>query len=68
VTRDDLDAAKGHVRQCEDEIESIKGALRRLSSVEDGDQPNQLDISMLKVRMTLSARMKQIVMFEWMGQ
>jgi hypothetical protein len=36
--------------------------------VEDGDQPNQLDISMLKVRMTLSARMKQIVMFEWMGQ
>jgi hypothetical protein len=42
-------AARAAVMECEQEIQSIKAALRQLSAVDSGD-PNSLEVVLLKVR------------------
>jgi hypothetical protein len=42
--------ARAAVMECEQEIQSIKAALRKLSAVDSGD-PNSLEIVILKVRL-----------------
>jgi hypothetical protein len=43
-------AAREEVMKCEQEIQSIKAALRRLGPSNDEDEPNSLEIVLLKVR------------------
>ena len=43
-------AARVEVMKCEKEIQSIKAALRRLGGAGNVDEPNSLEISVLKVR------------------
>ena len=45
------EAARDEVMRCEQEIQSIKGALRRLGSSTSDGEPNSLEIVMLKVRL-----------------
>ena len=42
-------AAREEVMKCEKEIQSIKAALRRLGSVGNADEPNTLDVVLIKV-------------------
>ena len=42
-------AAREEVMKCEREIQSIKAALRRLGSAGNADEPNALDVVLIKV-------------------
>lgn len=46
-------AAREEVMNCEKEIQSIKAALRRLGGAGNADEPNSLEISILKVRLRI---------------
>jgi len=43
-------AAREEVMKCEKEIQSIKAALRRLGTAGNVDEPNSLDVVLIKVR------------------
>jgi copper chaperone CopZ len=43
-------AAREEVMKCEREIQSIKAALRRLGGAGNADDPNSMEIVLLKVR------------------
>jgi hypothetical protein len=46
-------SAREEVMACEKEIQSIKAALRRLGDASNANDPNSLNIVLLKVRMVL---------------
>lgn len=43
-------AAREEVMKCEQEIQSIKAALRRLGAAGNADDPNSMEVALLKVR------------------
>lgn len=47
----DQAAAREEVLKCEQEIQSIKAALRRLGTSEQDGEPNSMEIVLLEVRM-----------------
>lgn len=48
--RKEQEAAREDVRKCESEIQSIKAALRRLATSDQDEEPNSMEIVVLKVR------------------
>ena len=48
-TSSNTSTARDEVMKCEQEIQSIKAALRRLGTSDKADDPNSLEIVLLKV-------------------
>ena len=48
-TNEEQAATREEVMKCEQEIQSIKAALRRLGTASGNDEPNSLEIVLLKV-------------------
>lgn len=46
-------AARTQVMESEQEIQSIKAALRKIGSAENADTPNSVEVCMLKVRLVV---------------
>lgn len=52
-------AAREELMLCEQEIQSIKSALRRIGTSNDGEQQNCMEIVLLKVRTVITTSTRE---------